>query len=91
MRKFKRVDLHSPCVLLLNGKAVKSLMLNFSRMGAGISTDFALPQKKYVSLVYKNEKDESIRMLAYVTHSSFIDGKYISGLQFVGIEGRSAS
>lgn len=91
MRKFKRVDLHAPCVLLLDGKVVKSLMLNFSRMGAGIQTDFALPVKKYISLVYKNEKDESIRMLTYVTHSSFADGKYITGLQFVGIEGRSAA
>lgn len=88
MRNFKRTSLHSACGLILDGTVIKSFMVNFSRMGAAIATDFPLTPKKYLSLVYRNEKNETIRMLTYVVHSTREQDRYITGLQFVGIEGR---
>lgn len=63
-------------------------MLNFSRMGAMISTDYILEKKQYVSVMYQNEKNEMIRMLTYVVHSVKKGNQFYSGLQFVGLEER---
>lgn len=80
------------CALMLKDKnteqKIKAFMINFSRMGAMISTQYILSHKKYISLTYRNEKNEMIYMLAYVVHSKKQDHYYVSGLQFVGIEAR---
>ncbi len=82
----------APCALILKDQlpepSIKAFMVNFSRMGTMVSTQNALSHKKYVSLLYRNEKNELIRMLTYVVHSKKQDHYYVSGLQFVGIEGR---
>lgn len=89
MRNFERFSIHSACALLIGDQVIKTAMVNFSRMGAAIRTGFRLAPKKYVSLVYRNEKNETIRMLTYVVHSTAEGDGYVIGLQFVGIEGRS--
>ncbi|MEK6628017.1 MAG: PilZ domain-containing protein [Bdellovibrionota bacterium] len=92
MRNFIREAMFTPCALMLKDKnteqTIKAFIINFSRMGALISTQYILSHKKYISLMYRNEKNELIRMLTYVVHSQKQDHYYISGLQFVGIEGR---
>lgn len=63
-------------------------MINFSRMGAMITTQYFLSRKKYISIMYQNDKNEMVRMLTYVVHSTPKEHYYVSGLQFVGIESR---
>jgi hypothetical protein len=91
MRNFERESMFSPCVLEANDKSIKAFMINFSRMGAMITTQYMLTHKKYVSLMYRNEKNELVRMLTYVVHCKKQDHYYVSGLQFVGIESRKSS
>ena len=86
MRNFIREETFSPCAVVLDNKNIKAFMVNFSRMGAMITTQYKLSPKKYVSLMYQNEKNEIVRMLTYVVHSSKKDHYFVSGLQFVGIE-----
>lgn len=88
MRNFIREQTFSPCALIVDEQNVKAFMVNFSRMGAMITTQYMLSRKKYISILYRNEKNEAIRMLTYVVHSSKKDHYYVSGLQFVGIEAR---
>lgn len=92
MRNFIREPMFAPCALKLKDKnteqTIKAFMINFSRMGAMISTQYILSHRKYVSLMYRTEKNELIRMLTYVVHSKKQDHYYVSGLQFVGIEER---
>jgi hypothetical protein len=90
MRNFKREKTFLPCALVIDRDNIKAFMLDFSRMGAMISTQYSLQKKKYISLLYQNEKNETVRMLTYVVHCSRKDHYFISGLQFVGIESRSA-
>lgn len=88
MRNFKREPAHTICAVLVDNVICKASILNFSRMGAMIATDYLLNEKKYISLMYQNEKNEMIRMLTYVVHAFKKDKKYLIGLQFVGIEER---
>lgn len=89
MRSFKREETDSPCAILYNNEQLKGRIMNFSRMGALIITHTLLSRKKYLSLLYRNEKNEMVQMLTYVVHSSQKNGDYyIVGLQFVGIEGK---
>lgn len=91
MRNFKRDSVFTPCALSFNTQNIKAFMVNFSRMGAMITTQYQLSPKKYVSLIYLNEKNEQIRMLTYVVHSTKVDHYFLSGLQFVGIEEKKSS
>ena len=63
-------------------------MINFSRMGTMITTTVRLTPKKFISLVYQNEKNEFVQILTYVAHSSACDKYYVAGIQFIGLEGR---
>lgn len=86
MRSFKRDPTFSPCAIFIENIASKAYILNFSRMGMLISTDNIIAKKKYVSVMYRNEKNELLRMLTYVVHSSKRNNQFIAGLQFVGLE-----
>lgn len=90
MRNFERETMFSPCALEADDKNIKAFMINFSRMGAMITTQYMLTRKKYVSLMYRNEKNELVKMLTYVVHCKKQDHYFVSGLQFVGIESREA-
>lgn len=87
-RHFEREETHEICTVIVEERRIGALMQNFSRMGAKLVTQWRLPLQQYVVLIYKNERNELIRMLAYVVHSSTRGHYFVSGLQFVGIEGR---
>lgn len=89
MRNFERETIFAPCALIFDATNIKAFMINFSRMGALVTTQYSLTRKKYVSLLYRNEKNEIVRMLTYVVHSTRKDHYFVSGLQFVGIESKS--
>ncbi len=86
MRNFKRHITHAPCAVLMDQYVLKALMVNFSRMGAMIELPQALNKKKYISIMYQNEKNHLIRMLTYVVHCEKKGSIYRAGLQFVGVE-----
>ena len=88
MRKFDRQPTFSACALIFNEQPIKAFMINFSRMGVMITTTVFLEPKKFISLVYQNEKNEFIQILTYVAHSNKSDKYYVAGLQFIGLEGR---
>lgn len=88
MRNFVREQTFSPCAIQLGEANIKAFMINFSRMGAMITTQYVLANKKYISLLYRNEKNEMVRMITYVVHCTKKDHYFVSGLQFVGIESR---
>lgn len=88
MRNFVREQTFSPCAIQLGEVNIKAFMINFSRMGAMITTQYVLANKKYIALLYRNEKNEMVRMLTYVVHCKKKDHYFVSGLQFVGIESR---
>jgi glycerol-3-phosphate cytidylyltransferase-like family protein len=88
MRNFKREPTKVICGVLVDNVICKAYIQNFSRMGALITTDYLLNEKKYISIMYQNEKNEMIRMLTYVVHAFKKDKKYLIGLQFVGLEER---
>ena len=88
MRKFDREPVYSACALLFNDQPLKAFMINFSRMGAMITTTSLLTPKKFISLLYRNEKNEYVQILTYIAHSSKSDRYFVAGLQFIGIEGR---
>jgi hypothetical protein len=89
MRKFDREAVYSNCAVLLDGQPVKAMMINFSRMGVMITTTMQLKPKRFISLVYRNEKNEFLQILTYVAHCSRSDRYFVAGLQFIGLEGRS--
>jgi hypothetical protein len=64
-------------------------MVNFSRMGALVQTQIYRMNKKYISIVYQNEKNEMIQMLCAIKHITEINKSYFYGLQFMGIENRT--
>lgn len=74
---------------MLENENIKAFMINFSRMGAMVTTQYVLGSKKYLSLLYRNEKNEMVRMMTYVVHCTRKDHYFVSGLQFVGIESRT--
>lgn len=88
MRNFIREATFTPCAIAMDEQNIKAFMVNFSRMGAMVTTQYILSKKKYVSLMYRNEKNEMVKMLTYVVHSYQKDHYFVSGLQFVGIESR---
>lgn len=88
MRKFEREPVYSACALLFENQPTKAFMINFSRMGAMITTSMLLTPKKFISLIYRNEKNEFVQILTYVAHSSKSDRYFVAGLQFIGIENR---
>lgn len=88
MRNFTREQTFLPCAVQLGEVNIKAFMVNFSRMGAMITTQYVLADKKYISLLYRNEKNEMVRMMTFVVHSTKKDHYFVSGLQFVGIESR---
>ena len=88
MRNFTREQTFLPCAVEQGEVNIKAFMVNFSRMGAMITTQYVLVNKKYISLLYRNEKNEMIRMMTFVVHSTKKDHYFVSGLQFVGIESR---
>lgn len=88
MRNFIREQTFLPCAILANENSIKAFMVNFSRMGAMITTQYVLANKKYLSLLYRNEKNEMVQMMTFVVHCTKKDHYFVSGLQFVGIESR---
>lgn len=74
----------SSCGIVDNNKVTTAFIVNFSRMGAAVSTQFQLEKKKYVEVMYQNEKNELVKMLTYVVHSVRKGNGFVSGLQFVG-------
>ena len=88
MRNFNRDQTSSPCSIQVEEQDIKAFMTNFSRMGAMVNTQFVLSRKKYVLLLYQNEKNEIVRMLTYVVHCTKKESYFVSGLQFVGIQAR---
>lgn len=88
MRNFQREQTFLPCAVQLGEINIKAFMVNFSRMGAMITTQYILADKKYISLLYRNQKNEMVRMMTFVVHSKKKDHYFVSGLQFIGIESR---
>ena len=88
MRKFCREPLNTPCLFLSDDISDKAQMVNFSRMGALIQTTAIRINKKYISIVYQNEKSEIIQMLCAIKHITQKNNFYFYGLQFMGIESR---
>ncbi len=87
-RNFERETTHITCGLKVEDRIFRASMVNFSRMGALVSTPFEFSKGKFVSLAYQNEKNEIIQMLTYVVHAYKKQNHYYAGLQFVGIEAR---
>lgn len=88
MRKFFREVINTPCLFLSDGISDKAQMVNFSRMGALVQTANIRINKKYISIVYQNEKNEIIQMLCAIKHITQKNEFYFYGLQFMGIERR---
>ena len=88
IRHFEREETQEPCAIIIENKRISALMQNFSRMGAKLLTAERLPLRQYVVLIYRTERNELVRMLAYVVHSSSRGNYFISGLHFIGVEGR---
>ena len=88
MRKFQREKLNTPCLFTSDSIVDQAKMINFSRMGALVQTQIYRMNKKYISIVYQNEKNEMIQMLCAIKHITEINKLYFYGLQFMGIETR---
>lgn len=86
MRNFGREKINVACGLVIDNKVFKVNMVNFSRMGALISSTLPLEKEQYVSLMYQNEKNEMIKMLTYVVRNVRHKNQFYTGLQFVGIQ-----
>lgn len=86
MRTFGREKTNLTCGIVINNKVFKVNMLNFSRMGALISTTLPLEKSQYVSLMYQNEKNEMVRMLTFVVRNVKHKNQFYTGLQFVGLQ-----
>jgi hypothetical protein len=86
MRTFDREKTNVICGLVINNKVFKVNMVNFSRMGALITTNLPLEKEQYVSLMYQNEKNEMIKILTYVVRNVRYKNHFYTGLQFVGIQ-----
>ena len=89
MRKFERENLNIPCLFTSDHIVDQAKMINFSRMGALVQTQIYRMNKKYISIVYQNEKNEMIQMLCAIKHITEINKSYFYGLQFMGIETRT--
>ncbi len=89
MRKFERENLNTPCLFASDEIIDQAKMINFSRMGALVQTAVYRMNKKYISIVYQNEKNEMIQMLCAIKHITEKSGSYFYGLQFMGIETRT--
>ncbi len=89
MRKFERENLNAPCLFTSDEMVDQAKMINFSRMGALVQTAVYRMNKKYISIVYQNEKNEMIQMLCAIKHITEINKSYFYGLQFIGIETRT--
>lgn len=88
MRNYKRENTELPCGISFDKRVMYGSMLNFSRTGAMVSTNQFLSNKKYVSIMYQNEKNQRVRLLTYVVHCVKKGKHFVSGLQFVSIEER---
>lgn len=75
-------------MFLSDGISDKANMVNFSRMGALVQTAHIRINKKYISIVYQNEKNEILQMLCAIKHITQKNKFYFYGLQFIGIESR---
>lgn len=86
LRKFQREELNSQCLFESEGSVDQALIVNYSRMGALVQSPTCRINKKYISIVYQNEKNQMIQMLCAIKHITEKSGKYLYGLQFIGIE-----
>lgn len=86
LRKFHREQLNSQCLFESESAVDQALILNYSRMGALVLSQACRMNKKYISIVYQNEKNQMIQMLCAIKHITEKSGKYLYGLQFIGIE-----
>jgi c-di-GMP-binding flagellar brake protein YcgR len=86
LRQFQREQLNSQCLFESDGCVDQALIVNYSRMGALVLSQACRMNKKYVSIVYQNEKNQMIQMLCAIKHITEKSGKYLYGLQFIGIE-----
>ncbi len=86
MRSVDRESLKSPCGIVSENRVIYASMLNFSQNGVMVVSDFLLSKQKYVSVMYRNEKNEMVRLLTYVVHSGRRGNRFFSGLLFVKTE-----
>lgn len=86
LRKFNREHLNSSCLFESDGAVDQAMIVNYSRMGALVLTKSCRINKKFISLVYQNEKNQMIQMLCAIKHITEQSGSYFYGLQFIGIE-----
>lgn len=88
-RRFPREKVCIPCYFYPDvDTAVPSVMLDFSQMGALIKTKILFLNKKFISILYQNEKNEVLRISCAIRHVRKQDEEYFYGLQFISIEGR---
>ena len=88
MRKLPRYKRESICGIMIDNKVVQGSIENFSKMGALINTNLDLAKEKYVSIMYRNEKNEMLRILSLVVHSKRRGNVYQTGLFFINLESR---
>lgn len=86
MRSLKREVIQSACGIVSENRVMYAAMLNFSQNGIMVASDFLLAKKKYVSVMYRNEKNQMVRLLTYVVHSERKGKRFFSGLLFVKTE-----
>lgn len=86
MRSFKREAIQTACGIISDNRVMYAAMLNFSQNGIMVASDCLLFTKKYVSIMYRNEKNQMVRLLTYVVHSERKGKKFFSGLLFVKTE-----
>lgn len=89
MRNFERTSMFSACAIYMDKDPLKAFIINFSRMGAMVTTQCNLKPKDFISLAYKNEKNQLVRILTYVVYCKEKSPYYVAGLQFVGIESKN--
>lgn len=87
-RRFQREVLNAQCLFESGAQIDQAQIINYSRMGALVQTQTLQIQKKYIFIVYQNEKNQLIRMLCAIKHITEKNGSFLYGLQFIGIEKR---
>ena len=86
LRKFQREKLNSQCLFESDDLVDQAMIVNYFRMGALVLSQACRMNKKYISIVYQNEKNQMIQMLCAIKHITEQSGSYFYGLQFIGIE-----
>lgn len=89
MRNFERVSVFSACALYIDKDPMKAFIINFSKMGAMVTTQRLIKPKDFISLAYRNEKNQLVRIMSYVVYCREKSPYFVAGLQFVGIESKT--